>query len=247
MFYRMREPEYASEAAAMRFNPADFAEQGVRLPGVMCPACGEWWGGRERQDLWVAAGKASVGNWPAVLPLAGWPVFCDKLRAKLGAPASVQFEPGDYLSPPRIMITGSQVSDVMHIFGVLTLIRGRVTQALARAGITGYAAPRLHAVASGRAAKVPDDGIHALLVHGAAWRVGQSEATVTDCSLCGRRWFPDQFDLTVDTSRWDGSDLFTLDRTSSVVMATARVKDLFDRMAFTNIVFMPVPDSPRFG
>jgi len=239
-FFRLHTPNYATDQAMRRANPIE-PRPASTIPGMICSACHETWGGFHETFIRVPENFLDTrlqDPWPILE--SEWSVLVADVRSALGLSLDVELRPGDRLGIPDYFVKPTD-SDFLFYLGS-PFVSQRVSEALINATITGPEpiAARLtwHPRVKDKAGPLPS--LYGLKIHGRGWREGMDLDTITVCSHCKRRVFPNPNTLVIDTDRWDGSDMFILDLNSGYVIVTERVGDLFSANGFTNYRLTPI-------
>jgi hypothetical protein len=146
-----------------------------------------------------------------------------------------EIEPGAKLGPPIGICTSKIFEEVVHPIPGEIWVADNVRKMLAMANLTGisFSTVRLPSECS-------DVTFAELIIHGRAWRKGSTIESTRICNICGRRGFPSPKNLTVDKSRWDGSDFFYLDHNPNIIVVTEHVAKVFNASHFSNIIVSPI-------
>lgn len=240
-FYELTHPDYETDhdhAAANRIQ----MEQDVFLPGMICPACGPWAGGRR---LYLPVGDAGIrdqlGGKP--VPPHQWTKLAQGVRAAARLSDSFLLGPGDILGTPRAELLSDTIPDFVHPFPGQLVVRDVVVTALKEARLTGFEPIRVEVRWSKgfirpRPTALPV--LYELVVTGEAWRVDMDGSQIQLCEHCGRTGFPHPEWLVVDPSRWDGTDFLNVDRNPNIVLVTQRACTTLARAHFSNYQCIPV-------
>ena len=245
-FYDLTYPNYETDQQLSRANPITMRVE-LNIPPVICPACNERTGGGYTSSDRV---RVPVPETSALrpylkgkrLPLSEWRGLVAKLREELSIPPWMPVSPGAQIGLPKGELRSARVPDFMHPFPGQMIVRRRVVDALESAGLTGFLPVRVE-VTWGKRVKHRDaepPELYELVVKGVAWRVGVGLDKITACAQCGRTVFPAVGHLTVDESRWDGSDFFHVDRNPNIVLVTERVCAVLASHGFSNYACVPI-------
>lgn len=236
-FFRLTTPRYATDHESDRRNTVWVADPLVGLPPTICELCGNSWASNARLRVPVPQELADeVGTFPGVrtpLPWEEWRRRRIRWAALLNV-APDMLVPGLDIGPPYGEVRRKTKEDVIHASPGYVWVQERVKGAIEQAGFSGV---KLVEVVLD---KRDCPRLWELDVHGHGFRPGTTAESLRDCQRCGRLVFPNPEDLTVDVSRWDGSDFFDLDRNTAMIFVTERVRDLFVRERFSNCAFNPV-------
>ncbi len=230
-FFKLTHPDYATDQEASLWNSASSTAK-YRIPGMSCDVCGPW----SSSDRLRVPLPSDVGDFDGVkfLPVNDWTTRRDTWAQLLGL-APEQITPGAKLGPPTGTGVSSMRGDAIHPVPGEIWVSARLKGATESAGLTG--------VSFARVQLRPNPGcgdLWELVIRGRAWRPDSTVEKTRLCDVCGRRGFPSPKNLSVDESRWDGSDFLTLDGNPNIIVVTERVADLLDAGAFANIVAKPI-------
>ena len=223
-FFKLTHPKYDTDREERARNPVT-STAGYRVPGITCAACGPW-SSSERlrvplpEDTSDFSGVTFLGvdEWKSTSPK-----WAERLGVSVGALA-----PGAKLGPPQGTCSSEIHEDSVHPTPGEIWVFSGVRNAFVAAGLTGVSFDL-----SGNCGKVK---LWELIVHGRAWRKGSTEDSLCACGLCGRRVFPLPRALSVDESRWDGSDFVLLDHNPNIIVVTERTQQVLGTNAFSNLV-----------
>ena len=171
------------------------------------------------------------------LPVPDWLAARARWADALGLDVE-RVSPGARLGEPSGRPASAKravMEDAVHPGPGVLWVGARLRDELARATLRGVAFAAVELPIGGHA---PD--LWELVVGGRAWRQGSSEENVRACDVCGRRGFPRPKSLTVDESRWDGSDFFFLDENPNIIVVSERVADVFESNEFSNVLLEPI-------
>lgn len=171
---------------------------------------------------------------PEPLPVAAW----RKRRASWAKKLGVSIDrvlPGATVGPPMGRCVKPMKGDVAIPFPGRFWVTARVRDALEGAQVTGLSFSEVLLGKECGTLKLWE-----LVVAGHAWRKGTDPESSIECRICGLVGFPDPEVLSVDTTRWDGSDLFTLDYNPNIVVTTERVARILQDLKLRGLDVVPV-------
>ncbi len=226
-FFKLTHPKYDTDREDHSRNPVTSTVD-YRVPGITCVACGAW-SSSERLRVPLPEDIAGFSG-VRFLSVDEWRGSSSKWAARLGIPVEV-LAPGAKLGPPVGVCSSDILEDSVHPMPGEIWVVPRVRDAFVSAGLTGVAFERV--VLSGNCKGVE---LWELVVQGRTWRRGSTEGSLCVCELCGRRVFPLPNKLSVDESRWDGSDFVLLDHNPNIIVVTERTQKVLDANAFSNLV-----------
>lgn len=231
-FFKLTHPNYDSDRAESSRNPVS-STASHRLPGIKCTECGPW-SSSERLRVAIPADDAEFLG-VRFLGVDEWKDASAAWAPALGV-AEEALAPGAKVGPPQGTCASPIQEECVHpILGEIW-VASRVREAFVDAGLSGVSfAPVELSGDSG------DAELWELVVTGLTWRTGSTEDGLRVCSICGRRAFPRSKMLTVDESRWDGSDFVTLDHNPNIILVSERVAEVLEANSFSNLVAVPIP------
>lgn len=247
IFYRLDSPSYLTDVAMSRTNPCKCTDP-VSLPGVYCSACNEIWAGsnRIRTELFVSERAEDIIQSHKLkrfgVPLDQFQELCREISSSTKIPLE-RLRPGAKICPPTGTLRSSKLRDFTHPFPGLMWVTKQVKTVLESAELKGisFAAVNLRWTGKMKNTSVMIPDLWEVVVNGKAWRQGSDLQTITSCSVCGRMEYRrGGTDLTVDESRWDGSDFFHVDENPNIVIVTENVTQILSQGNFTNYVYEPV-------
>ena len=231
-FYLLLLPQYPTDRIGERANPVQTAEM-LRMPMFDCDVCKTIRTGYRPLFLPVTNIELLFRLAAPRLPHDEWWALAKDLHDYLNLPPEQQIQPGDILGTPIYEIARTVYTDcVMIVPGIF--VNDRVAQAMSTAGLTGYNLFKPGFVA-GRRYKGPLDELHMLHIHGTAWRKGSHK--VVQCERC-LRTKRTLISPEIDVDRWDGSDIFTIDGTESIIGLTEKAYRVFVENHVTNVLLL---------
>jgi len=239
-FFRLDTPKYATDHESDRRNTVWVARPFVRLPAATCDVCGTWSSSKKLRVDVPQALIAELGTFPGMQEPLPWEEW-QRRRAEWATALNIapeQLKPSTKLGPPYGKVQRKTKEDVIHASPGYVWVQERVKKAIEQAGFRGVG---LVEVIVDKKKECPQ--LWELVVEGHGFRPGHTAESLRDCQQCGRQIFPNPEDLTVDVSRWDGSDFFDLDGNPNMIFVTERVRDLFVREGFSNCAFYPIPQA----
>jgi hypothetical protein len=243
-FYRLQPPDYLTDQEDDAANPIRM-ERELWLPGMMCNACGETWAGSRRLYIDITEPDLRRQLRGGPLPAAQWNLLAERVRHVVASEHSEAFEPGDVFGQPRAILTRRQFPELIHPLPGQLIVSHRVATLVEDHRITGVRVipVRSEWAPSVRRSSEPPPPQYELMILGKAWRRGSTEETIRACDVCQRRILPNPEVLNVDQSRWDGSDMFHLDRATTMVFVTENVKVLLETAGVQNYRCEPIDAS----
>ncbi|WP_437962693.1 double-CXXCG motif protein (plasmid) [Sorangium sp. So ce119] len=229
-FFKLTHPEYQSDQEDNSRNPV-ISTAVYRIPGISCNLCGPW-SSSDRLRIPLPS-KADEFLGVRFLPLRDWKLARDEWANLLHASPD-DLTPGVELGPPMGTCTAAIQEDAVHPIPGQVWIGSRVRDALVAAGLSGVSFAHVDLPADCGEVEMWE-----LVVHGRAWRRGSTGDSIRLCEVCGRRGFPSPKDLSVDETRWDGSDFVLLDHNPNIIVVTDRVAKVINA-SFSNLVAIPV-------
>jgi hypothetical protein len=228
-FFKLTHPRYSSDREANSRNPVT-SKASHRLPGIVCEICGPWSSSLRIRVPFPSQAERFSGT-RFVAP-RDWQVGREEWAQQLGVPAD-KLMPGAEIGPPIGVCSGEIHEDAVHPFPGQIWVKSLVKEAFASIQLDGASFVRVEFV---------DDcatELWELVVHGHALRPGSTQESLL-CDTCGRRGFPSPRNLSVDESRWDGSDFITLDGNPNIVVVTERTASVIRSNEFSNLVVEPI-------
>ncbi len=227
-FFKLEAPYYPTVRHADRRNPVQQAVHS-RIPGVDCPVCGRW---SSSDRLRLVQPRAEFGE-VRFLSLAEWRAQRPEWAHRLGV-SEEALTPGAELGPPHAIRISEVVEDVVHGVPGDIWVGSRGAEAFRHAQLRGCELIPVEFDTPER------ESLCALVPLGSAWRVGTRERDTVQCDECGRRGFPRPEYFEIDVTRWDGSDLFIVDRNPNILFASQRMRDIAVELGLSNLEFREV-------
>lgn len=230
-FFKLTHPQYDTDHEESSRNPVR-STASYRVPAITCVVCGPWSSSQrlrvplpEDTDSFSGISFLGVDQWKRLGP---------EWAARLGVPVDA-LAPGAKLGPPQGVCASEIQEDSVHPMPGEIWIVSRVKDAFVAAGLTGVSFERVKLTGN-----CGDAELWEVIVEGRAWRKGSTEDSLCACELCGRRVFPRPKMLSVDESRWDGSDFVLLDHNPNIIVVTERTQEVLGANAFSNLAVEPI-------
>jgi hypothetical protein len=240
-FYHLSQPDYSSDQEEQIANPIHFIPD-IWMPGIICEKCGATWAGSRR--LYLTVDNADIRRRLHGKPLIEkfWRELAREVNNHIDSKTPVDLYPGDILGTPKAELLSDQIPDIMQPFPGQIVVTPHVVDKLQQHSISGFRAIPLQLSWAKQFEKPTSEPplLFELLITGSAWRVHISESDIIACSHCHRTVFPDPERLSVDQSRWDGSDFLVVDRNPNIVIVTERVCSVLSDEGFSNFVCVPI-------
>lgn len=233
-FFELTHPDYETDQAHSRHNPVQLKVD-YYVPGIICEVCGNEWGSSDRVRVQLPQTQSVLDLLDGhSFPSTEWFRTIDHLSKALGVPKEM-LRPGAQIGPPRGTLRHLRFGSFIHPFPGQMWVVSEVVDVLKANHASGVDFFPVEISLGNKLKKISAavPKLWELVITGHAWRLGHDLARITDCHHCGRRIFPEPKWLTVDESRWDGSDFLNLDLNPNMVFVTKRVADLFEKHQFT--------------
>ncbi len=225
-FFKLTHPEYDTDHEESSRNPVT-STASYRLPGINCVACGTWSSSERLRvplpqdtDAFSRIRFLGADEWESVSP---------QWAESIGISVD-DLAPGAKLGPPQGVCVSEIQEDSVHPMPGEIWIVSRVKEAFIAAGLTGVSFERVKLTGNCGHAELWE-----LIVQGRACRKGSTEGNLYACEHCRRRVFPRPKLLSVDESRWDGSDFVLLDHNPNIIVVTERTQEVLVANAFSNL------------
>jgi hypothetical protein len=145
-----------------------------------------------------------------------------------------------YHKTVRLMIReGGKAGDLLGTFGTLFFVSDRVLQVFDENGFEKYETFPVE-VSGGRGEPLPR--YHGISFHGRGGPLLEEESGIVRRGGADGKRTVVAFEhgIVLDTSKWDGSDLFYLEELPGTKIVTARVKDAIRKAKVTNCDLIPI-------
>ncbi len=231
-FFELSSPDYETDEELEAHNPIRLSCE-YFIPSVQCEICGAWASSdRIRKNFESSVLKTFRGI--KFLSLSDWKAASLDWASELGV-STARITPGAELGKPQAELLSVNIDDFLHPMPGQILMTKKVAAVLEEGNASGVELYPLSPVWGKKVKNVDYDPpiLWELVVKGVGWRKGVDEKSIEACDLCGRTIFP-QAPILIDQDRWDGSDIFNIDKNPNRVFVTDRIAELIESYGFRN-------------
>lgn len=256
VFYHLDQPRYETDQAWLESLVCDTDyDDYLALPGVTCPECGSTWANRGLKLSTNTLANRSLlrqilGDRKGPVPYTTYEQIVAELRKVFQLPQTVNLVPGMRLGllPVRIQDL-TKMSDFNWCRSGEVVITQKVVDLLSAASVTGY--KTLPILVANSSFTLPPLQELVVTGHGGPLAAEAGTKLASVCAKCGRKQYEIVYEslsgrywfhgLYVDTTSWDGSDIFLFKELPTTMMITERVKDVLLAGGLNNYTAYPAP------